>query len=166
MTARTSAAPTSHEGALTSARLESAIVAGEFVRIDGKTNTTLALGLGMLTAVAALILAGPRLAPAGQALAWVAAFALVAAVALLLLAVRPSLPRTGGFGFVAHARARDADELARMLAARPASDETAELLRLSRMVRAKYRLIRRAVTLMLLALLALAAAVPLGTWTA
>ncbi|MCA2230263.1 DUF5706 domain-containing protein [Nonomuraea sp. NEAU-L178] len=85
------------------------------------------------------------------------------AAAVLLTVVRPRIPRAGGQQLVAHARTSGGDELLTALATgRPEKRPADDLHRLSRITLSKYTVVRLAVDLMLLALVALAITLPLA----
>ncbi|MDR8415078.1 DUF5706 domain-containing protein [Nonomuraea sp. 3-1Str] len=136
----------------------------ELARVDAKANMLLAFALGALTAVAAaLITAGPRLSVAEVAGVLLATLPLTGAAGVLLTVVRPRIPRVGGTGFVAHARTSGGQELlAAVATAQPEARAADDLHRLSRIALAKYTLVRLAVDLMLVALVALVITLPLA----
>jgi hypothetical protein len=142
---------------------ETDAVRTELARIDAKANTLLAFTLGWLTAVIALAVTRPRIDLFGGVALWAAGIVLALATVMLLLAIRPRIPRTGGTGFVAHARAQDAAELLATLATQGtgASAAADNLLLLSKITRDKNDLIRTAVNLMLADLLILSVTLPL-----
>lgn len=140
---------------------ELATVRTELGRVDAKTNT--------LFAVCGILLAGGinvigKLPAAAAVGGWTAAALVTAAVVLLLLAARPNL--TGGFGFMAWA-ALDGqgvlDTLRRDGATALDSDADA-LHHLSVMLRAKYRAVQRAGTLLIAGLGAATIAAVLAVW--
>lgn len=136
---------------------ELATVRTELSRADTKAATLLGLA-GTATSIAiALIALNTRQLPIPALIGASAAVAhLAASVVLLLLAVRPALPRPGeGAGWPAHAYATT-DSLAATPAADTERARHAELICLSRLVGAKYRRIRIAVDLLLAALAAVA----------
>ncbi|MEZ7132676.1 Pycsar system effector family protein [Nonomuraea sp. AD125B] len=150
-------------GALAVLARETDAVRAELARIDAKANTLLAFTLGWLTAIVALAAAGPRTTMLGAVALWTAGLVLVLVAAVLLWSVRPRLPRTGGTGFVAHARAHDGAELLTALAAQGngALEAAGNLHLLSTIALAKNGLIRLAVDLMLADLVLLAVTLPL-----
>ncbi|WP_157255042.1 Pycsar system effector family protein [Nonomuraea typhae] len=91
---------------------------------------------------------------------------LAAAVAVLLCVVRPALaPKKGRYGFLAHAATGDPQQLLAALLTDPTARLADEALRLATLTAAKYRRLRLAVDLLLVALAVLAAALPIGAWT-
>jgi Pycsar effector protein len=141
---------------------ELATVRTELGRVDAKTNT--------LFAVCGVLLAGGinvigKLTAAAAAAGWTATALVTAAVVLLLLAARPNL--TGSFGFMAWAATRDGqgvlDTLRRDGATALDSDADA-LHHLSVMLRAKYRAVQRAGTLLITGLGAATIAAVLAVW--
>ncbi|MBB4706166.1 hypothetical protein BJ982_007797 [Sphaerisporangium siamense] len=94
---------------------------------------------------------------------WGTVALLAAAVAVLLAVIRPSLPRDGGTGFVAHA-ALTAEQLLEVLGREQAAPgrQAADVVRLSVIALAKYRRIRTATHLMYAALAVLVATLPAG----
>lgn len=140
-------------------RREADIVRNELARVDNKAATLLAFSLGLLTALAALAVAVPRLTPAGLVLIGITALPLVLAAALALTAVRPRIQSAKVTGFVAYARASNGTEMA---AAMASTDDAAEDLHLlSRIAVAKFRIVRVAVDLMRTTLVLLAVVLPL-----
>lgn len=138
--------------------VELAAVRTELARADTKAATLLGLAGTAVSVAAGLAALGTRAALPVPTLigAWTAVAHLAVSVVVLLLAVRPQLPRPGaGHGWPAYAYAT----VASLAATVPADAERArhaELIRLSRLVGAKYRRIRIAVDLLLLALAAAA----------
>ncbi|MEU5869590.1 Pycsar system effector family protein [Nonomuraea sp. NPDC047529] len=146
---------------------ETDAVRAELARIDAKANTLLAFTLGWLTGLTALAVTGPHTGLVGGVALWAAGLLLAVAAVLLLRAVRPRIPRTGGTGFVAHARAASSAELLTTLAgthngvqggAAAAADN---LLILSKITKEKNDLIRMAIDIMLADLLVLGVTLPL-----
>lgn len=163
----TTTSHTSFPGAPSVLARETDAVRAELARIDAKANTLLAFTLGWLTAVVALAITGPRVGLLGGIALWAAGILMSLAAVMLLLAVRPRMPRTGGTGFVAHARARDGAELLATLAGIQTSAQSTasaaadHLLTLSKITRDKNDLIRTAVNLLLADLLILSVTLPL-----
>ncbi|MGV9596092.1 Pycsar system effector family protein [Streptosporangium sandarakinum] len=145
---------------------ESAAVRAELARVDAKSGLLLSWAGGAFAIVAALGVTGAGRLPGPAAVGlWSSAALLAAAAAVLLTAVRPRIPRDGGMGFVVHATAgNDAELLYRLdLSETGRLQEAAhEVWLLSRLTVAKYRTIRVAVDLLLLALVVLAVALPLA----
>lgn len=131
-------------------------------RVDGKANMLLAFALGLASAVVALAVARPRIHPAAMVAIGGAGVMLAAAAVLLLLAVRPYIPRKGGTGFVSYARAADDNDLQQMVV----GHGFAHLRHMSALAVAKYRTVRRAVDLVIAAVIVLVAAIPIGVITA
>ncbi|MET8145672.1 Pycsar system effector family protein [Sphaerisporangium sp. NPDC005288] len=140
-------------------------VRAELARVDAKTGLLLSWAGGAAGLVAALASAEPRVARAGL---WVAVTLLVGAVAVLLAATWPRLPRRGATGFLAIARYADTEQVMGYLGARlvdPHTAAAADLHHLARITRAKYRALQAAIVLLLAALVVLAAVLPAGvTW--
>lgn len=141
---------------------EGALVRAELARVDAKAGLLLSWAGAALAVVITVTTAAtsttrvPAVALAGL---WAAAGLLGLAVAVLLLAVRPRIPRIGGTGFVVHARAASPAALLHTLtSADAASHVAADVWLLSRLAVAKYRRLRLAVDLLVVALLVLAAA--------
>ncbi|MBE3014306.1 hypothetical protein IL992_34790 [Microbispora sp. NEAU-D428] len=141
---------------------QAALVRAELARVDAKaglllgwTGAALAVVISVTTAATSTNRV-PTVALAGL---WAAAGLLGLAVAVLLLAVRPRIPRIGGTGFVVHARAASPAALLHTLTTTdPAGDVAADVWLLSRLAVTKYRRLRLAVDLLMVALLVLAAA--------
>ncbi|MEQ4725043.1 Pycsar system effector family protein [Nonomuraea sp. B19D2] len=154
---------TAFPGALAVLARETDAVRAELARIDAKANTLLAFTLGWLTAIVALAATGPRTTPLGAIALWLAGLVLAVVAVVLLLTVRPRLPRIGGTGFVAHARAHDGADLLAVLAGQGtgALEAADNLHLLSTIARAKNGLIRVAVDLMLADLVLLVVTLPL-----
>jgi hypothetical protein len=144
---------------------ELATVRDQLGRVDAKANTLLTV-CGVLLAAAVSVLAGNTSLPAAAAATgWLATALVAAAVLLLLLAVRPRL--NGFFGFVAFAEARDGQDLLDMLrrgGGDPLADAAGALHCLAVMLRAKYRAIRHASTLLGAGLGAAAVTAVLAAW--
>lgn len=132
---------------------ELASVRGELGRADTKAATLLGIaGTAASVGAAAAALGTPHLPSPAQYTLWAAVILLVAGVAVLLYAVRPSLPRRGeGAGWVVYAHATP-DLLADRPAVEYERDRIAELVVLSRLARTKHRVIQIAVDLLLGAL--------------
>ncbi|MEV7006867.1 Pycsar system effector family protein [Streptosporangium sp. NPDC051022] len=132
---------------------EIANVRAELGRADGKAATLAGLvGTAVSVAVGLAAVGAGRLAAPVQAATWITIVLLAAALVMLLLAIRPALARPGaGVGWAAHA-----DSSPTVLATTKAVDHAraqyAELVHLSQLTSTKYRLIRRAVDLLLVAL--------------
>lgn len=125
-------------------------VRGELLRVDAKANTLLALA-GVLLGLA--VIGASKLQGLPFALGCLATALVLAAVVLLALAMMPN--PGGGFGFVFYARTRTAQQVlavAEAVPANPLLDQAGELRWLSIAVASKYRRIRYAVALLLLAL--------------
>ncbi|MGI5162709.1 Pycsar system effector family protein [Microbispora sp. CA-102843] len=136
----------------------------ELGRVDQKAGVALSAAGLLLSAVAAVAALGrPHLATVGMLGLWGALAILAASCAVLLLVIRPSLPRPGaGTGVMAYATQ---DGPAAVLAALdgPARERlAADLHQLAAIARTKYRRLRLGIDLMLAALALLAIAVPLG----
>ncbi|MFI9553144.1 hypothetical protein [Nonomuraea endophytica] len=131
-----------------SAERASADLDATLARVDAKAAMLLAF---------ALVVARPRLHPA--------ALVAVGGAGLLLVAVRPYLPRTGGTGFVAHARATSGAAVQQSLTAAPGPGLD-HLRRISRQALAKCGRIRLAVDLVITAVIVLAIAIAAGLLTA
>lgn len=131
-------------------------------RVDGKANMLLAFALGLASAVVALVVAHPRIHPAAMVAIGGAGIMLATAAVLLLLAVRPYIPRTGGTGFVSYAHAKDDVDLQRIVA----SHGFSHLRHMSALAVAKFRTVRRAVDLVIAAVVVLVIAIPAGVITA
>ncbi|WP_433519018.1 Pycsar system effector family protein [Nonomuraea sp. CA-143628] len=131
-------------------------------RVDGKANMLLAFALGLASAVVALAVARPRIHPVAMVAIGGAGVMLAVAAVLLLLAVRPYIPRKGGTGFVSYARAADDEELKRMVA----GYGFGHLRHMSVLAVAKYRTVRRAVDLVIAAVVVLVTAIPVGVMAA
>ncbi|MEV4183417.1 Pycsar system effector family protein [Streptosporangium canum] len=148
---------------VTDLQTESTAVRAELTRVDGKAGLLLSWAGGAFAVVAGLTAAAtstarlPGLALVGL---WGVAGLLATAVTVLLVAVRPRIPRTGGTGFIAHARAASAHDLLCRLDSRPET-AAADVWLLSRLAVAKYRRIRLAVDLLIGALALLAIVLPL-----
>ncbi|MGW3363613.1 Pycsar system effector family protein [Streptosporangium canum] len=142
---------------------DAASVRGELARVDAKCGLLVSLAAGGL---ALTVAATPALTGAAHVLRLVAGALFAIAVATVLSAVMPRIPRRGGTGFVAHARAASPTALLAELSAgddgEAAGRLAADVWRLSRLARAKYRIIRVAVWLLIAAVAALAIALPLG----
>ena len=132
-------------------------------RVDGKASMLLAFALGLASAVVALTVARPRIHPAAMVAIGGAGVMLAAAAVLLLLAVRPHIPRKGGTGFVSIARAHDDDSFKRVVID---SHGYQHLRNMSALAVAKYRTVRRAVDLVIAAVTVLVVAIPVGVLTA
>lgn len=138
-------------------------VESTLARVDAKANTLLAFALGLASAVVALAVTRPRIHPAAMVAIGGAGVMLAAAAVLLLLAVRPHIPRKGGTGFVSIARAQDDDSFRRVVIDARGYQH---LRSMSALAVAKYRTVRRAVDLVIAAVAVLVAAIPLGVLTA
>ncbi|WP_432862304.1 Pycsar system effector family protein [Microbispora rosea] len=142
---------------------QAALVRAELARVDAKAGlllgwagAALAVVITITTAAATSTKGVPAVALAGL---WGTAGLLGVAVAVLLLAVRPRIPRIGGTGFVVHARAASPAALLHTLTTADAADHLiADVWLLSRLAVTKYRRLRLAVDLLIVALLVLAAA--------
>ena len=139
---------------------EIAGVRAELGRADTKASTLLGLAGTATSIIAALATVGAERLPVPGRIALWAGVGLLAAVAVLLLAVRPSLPRPGcGVGWTVWAGGTTP---APRSPADREREQVAELVAMSRLAYAKHAHIRRAVHLLLAALAVLAAVVPLG----
>ncbi|MBB4706168.1 hypothetical protein BJ982_007798 [Sphaerisporangium siamense] len=162
MTAQTTAATPIE--VLCSLEAEAAAVRAELARTDSKAAMLLGFagtGFSLLAAIGAAVTTRlPLLAQGGL---WGTVALLAAAVAVLLAVIRPSLPRDGGTGFVAHA-ALTAEQLLEVLGREQAAPgrQAADVVRLSVIALAKYRRIRTATHLMYAALAVLVATLPAG----
>jgi hypothetical protein len=136
-------------------------VRAELCRADTKAATLLGLAGTAASVVAALATMGaPHLPMPARVALWSGVVLLAAAVAVLLVAVRPMLPRRGrGVGWTVWA---DGTSPAGRPNADRQCDQADELVSMSRLAYAKYVLIRWAVNLLLGALIVLIAAVLLG----
>ncbi|MFI9846724.1 Pycsar system effector family protein [Nonomuraea sp. NPDC051941] len=134
-------------------------VDGALARVDAKAAMLLAFALGLASAVVALAVARPRFHPAALIAAGGAGVMLAVAAVLLLLAVRPHLPRTGATGFVSYARAKNGGDVKRLVTTAGGFDH---LHHMSGLAVAKYRIVRRAVDLVIMAVFMLAIAIPAG----
>ncbi|MFF3443674.1 Pycsar system effector family protein [Streptosporangium sp. NPDC002721] len=130
-----------------------ATVRSELARADSKATTLLGLaGTAVSVALAAATLGAARLPTLAQAAIWGAVTLLAAAVAVLLLTVRPYLPRPGAeVGWIAYAYSSP-EALAATPAADRERDQLTELIQLSQVARTKYARIRFAGDLLLGAL--------------
>jgi len=128
-------------------------------RVDAKAAMLLAFALGLASAVVALAVARPRIHPAAMVMIGGAGVMLAAAALLLLLAVRPYIPRKGGTGFVSIARAQDDDSFRRVVIDTRGYQH---LRSMSALAVAKYRTVRRAVDLVIAAVVVLGVAIPVG----
>ncbi|RCG27188.1 hypothetical protein DQ384_26065 [Sphaerisporangium album] len=139
---------------------ELAGVRAELARTDAKAGTLLGTTLTLAgVAVAAAALTGRQLPLAARVVVWLCVACMIACVALLAVAIRPSLSRVGPHpGWMGYADA-DPAELAARTGSDHRQDSAAELVLLSRLVRRKYRTIQHSVHL-LLASLGFAAALP------
>ncbi|WP_432929157.1 Pycsar system effector family protein [Microbispora sp. CA-135349] len=141
---------------------EASLVRAELARVDGKAGLLLSwagAALAVVTAATTAATSTTRVPAAALAGLWAAAGLLGVAVAVLLLAVRPRIPRTGGTGFVVHARAASPAALLHTLTAADAAGHlAADVWLLSRLAVTKYRRLRLAVDFLIVALLVLAAA--------
>jgi hypothetical protein len=143
------------------------VVRAELARIDAKA-TALIGWAGTALAILAAAASIARL-PLPALLAIVAGTVLLAAaVAVLLAVIRPALPASnqaaGGYGFVRHAAAGTVEELIAGLNLNQSGISVQfgqELLQIAKLTDRKYRWLRRATHLLLFALLAMAAALPL-----
>ncbi|MEV4097004.1 Pycsar system effector family protein [Streptosporangium saharense] len=128
---------------------EIATVQAELGRVDAKATALLGLaGTAASVAAGTAAFTVTRL-PGGALIAlWTMAALLVSAVLVLLGAIRPTLPRPGaGHGWVAYAYSTAA-ELAAISTVQHIQDRRADLVRLSRIARTKYVLLRAAVDLL------------------
>lgn len=107
-------------------------------RVDVKAGLLLAVALGLLTAIVALAVARPRFHAAAMVAAGGSGLLLAVAMVLLLVAVRPA-PRGGPAGFGPE-----------------------RVRRLYVLTNGKDRLVRRAINLMITALVVLVIAIPAG----
>ncbi|GII65640.1 hypothetical protein Skr01_57250 [Sphaerisporangium krabiense] len=147
---------------------QSANARAELVRIDGKASGLLSWAGGAFAVIAGLTITASTAtdlpAPATAALITSAGL-LACAIGVLLAAVRPRVPRTGGTGFILYARATTAHEVLRELMTFRGDRVTIaaeEVHILSRLAVTKYRRLRLAVDVLLVALAALVAALPLS----
>ncbi|GGS84567.1 hypothetical protein GCM10010156_48990 [Planobispora rosea] len=135
----------------------------ELGRIDIKATALLSMA-GTMFAIASAAITVKVPPPAELSAVGLGTVFLAAAIVMLLIVIRPALPRRGqnGYGFAAHAEATGPDELVTALTADPEHRLATEVLRLSLLARAKYTRLRRGVHLLLAALAVLVAALPLG----
>jgi hypothetical protein len=146
----------------TRAAVELAIVRTELGRVDTKANTLFAVCGALLAAGISVLgkLPTPAAIPG-----WLGTWLLAAALMVLVLAARPNL--TGTFGFMAYAAAPDGQAVLNILRRDGdtvlAGDADA-LHHLSVMVRAKYRALQHAGTLLVTGLGAAAVAAVLTLW--
>jgi hypothetical protein len=158
-------APSARSAALAAALDREATAArAELARGDSKAGTLIGFAgteFTLLTAIGAAV--SSHLTPIGQIGLWSAVAALATSVVLVLGVILPSIPRTGGTGFVAHA-AVDVDQLLATLADDIGEPRrrAADVIVLSRLALAKYRRLQKAVHLMYLALAVLVLTLPLG----
>lgn len=148
---------------LATLRGEADAARAELARVDSKVG----LLLGLSTAAAAGIVTAlmsttaVRLSTVTVAGLWATGGLLAAAVALLLVVVRPRMPKAGGTGFLACAAAATDEELLHHLEGASQRERLAAHVRqLSRIARAKYVAVRRAVDALLCALAVLAVTLP------
>ncbi|SNT60642.1 NUDIX domain-containing protein [Streptosporangium subroseum] len=142
---------------------ETAAARTELMRTDTKANTVLAFAGGAFSVLAALSVLASGLALPTRVGLWVAVALLASASAVALTVIRPTLPRHGdGTGFTAHAAVGDVEELLDQLAADPESRRARDVIRLSQIACAKYRVLRTAVDLMLAALGVVVISIPFG----
>ncbi|MEU7938566.1 Pycsar system effector family protein [Microbispora bryophytorum] len=141
---------------------QAALVRAELARVDAKAGLLLSWAGAALAVVITVTTAAistthvPATALAGL---WAGAGLLGVAVVVLLLAVRPRIPRIGGTGFVVHARAASPAALLHTLTIADAAGQVAaDVWLLSRLAVAKYRRLRLAVDFLIVALVVLAAA--------
>ncbi|MER5424399.1 Pycsar system effector family protein [Streptosporangium roseum] len=135
----------------------------ELVRTDTKAGIILAFAGTAFSVLAALAVLASGLAVPARIGLGIAVALLAAASAVALCVIRPALPRRGqGTGFVSHAEVCDVDELLDELAADPETRRAKDVIRLSSIAKAKYVRLRRAVDLMLAALVVVVASLPLG----
>jgi hypothetical protein len=163
---RRSPVPVRTVGALEILSHESLTVRAELARADAKAALLLSWAGGAFAVVAALGITGSANLPTAAMVGlWGAAALLATAVVVLLIAVRPRIPRTGGTGFIAHARMTSGPALLASLALTEAdrlAEVAAEVQLLSRIAVAKYTTLRVAVDLLIAALAVLAIALPLA----
>ncbi|MFF5115047.1 Pycsar system effector family protein [Streptosporangium sp. NPDC000509] len=135
----------------------------ELARTDTKAGLLLGFAGTAFSVLAALGVLASGLLPAGRVGLGIAVALLAAASAVALTVIRPSLPHpaTGtGTGFIAHARVGDAEELLACLAEDPEMRRAQDVVRLSQIAAAKYRRLRVATDLMLLALAVVIVSLP------
>lgn len=134
----------------------------ELARTDAKAGIALATA-GTTFSVLAALGTLARVSAYAQVGIWAAMTVLAAACGMLLWVIRPVIPRTGGVGFVAHARLGTAEELLAALDAESTRERLAdEVVLLSRLARAKYRRLRAGINLMFAALVILVVTIPFG----
>lgn len=144
-------------------RAEADAVRVELARVDTKCGIALALAGTAFSVLVALGVLISDLAPLAQIGLWLAMTVLAIACGVLLWVIRPSLPRTGGTGFMAYAEAASVDHLfADLSAESPQERLAAEVIHLSRIARTKYRRLRLGIDLMLSALVILVVTLPFG----
>lgn len=142
----------------------------ELARIDGKAAALMGWSATFVAIViaAASIAAGAKTLPSAWAMTAVllGAVLLAAAVAVLLGVIRPALrPKSGRFGFMAHAAAGDTAQVLAVFTADPTPRLVEEVVGLAVLAATKYRRLRVAVDLLRAALAVLVTALPLGMWT-
>ncbi|MFI7632441.1 Pycsar system effector family protein [Microbispora rosea] len=145
-------------------RAEADAARAELARVDSKAAALIGwagTGFAVISAAATITtlpIAATAVVVGGAAL-------LAAAVAVLLTVIRPSIPRRDGTGFVRIAALRDGEQLQELVSVdlvEQRRQAAAHVVRLSQIALAKYRRLRAAVDLLLVALVVLAAALPLG----
>ncbi|MFI6513633.1 Pycsar system effector family protein [Streptosporangium sp. NPDC050855] len=140
---------------------EAAAARSELARTDTKAGLLLGFAGTAFSVLAALGVLASGLPPAGRVGLGAAVALLAAAAATVLTVIRPSLPRPGsGTGFIAHAEVADAEELLAVLAEDPETRRAQDVIRLSQIAAAKYRGLRAATNLMLLALAVVVVSLP------
>jgi len=135
----------------------------ELARTDTKAGLLLGFAGTAFSVLAALGVLASGLLPAGRVGLGIAVALLAGASAAALTVIRPSLPRpsTGtGTGFIAHAQVGDAEQLLASLAEDPEMRRAQDVVRLSQIAAAKYRRLRVATDLMLLALAVVIVSLP------
>lgn len=129
-------------------------IRAELVRVDSKASTLLAV-TGVALSVGLAVLGRGRLSHPATVTAWIATAAMGLAVGLLALAVRPRLrlANTTAGGFLRYVKATPQQLLNDELV----TETPEQVIGLARLTHAKYLLVRGAVDLILVGLIATAA---------
>ncbi|MEV4753023.1 NUDIX domain-containing protein [Streptosporangium sp. NPDC049248] len=148
---------------------ESITVRAELTRVDAKVALLVSLAAGGL---AITLTNSTAVATVALVLRWIAGGLFAAAAATLLAAVMPRIPRRGGTGFVAVAHAASPRALIAQLTTNDSDGSgggggqverlAADVWQLSRLTCTKYRIIRVAVALLIVAVVVLALSLPLA----
>ncbi|MFI6513325.1 Pycsar system effector family protein [Streptosporangium sp. NPDC050855] len=140
---------------------EAAAARSELARTDTKAGLLLSVAGTAASVLLGLGVLASGMLPAGRVGLGAAVALLAAAAATVLTVIRPSLPRPGsGTGFTAHATLDDAEQLLSALADDPETRRAKDVIRLSQIAAAKYRRLRVATDLMLLALAVVVVSLP------